>query len=446
MAQTGMFVDGVVYASVARNLALGTGSFWSPSYTATLYPRFFEHPPLVFGLQGAAFTVFGDYLAVERAYSLVVACVTAVSIVLIWRATVDEARYGWLPLMFWLLPSPVTWAMANNMLENTQTMFTTLAVLAFVRSLRPGGGVSSSWASLTGLAVFGAVMSKGPVGLFPLAAPFIMAVVMRHRAADALRSGAVILAAFAIGVAIVLAQAAARASFGIYWTQQVLASVKGEREVATSRWSLFQNILGGVVLRMGALAAIGWIYSSARGVRSTGKPGAWTWFFLGMALAGSVPIAISAKIMGVYLVPSLPLYALGFASLALPIIKPAFDSRPRRAGRVSIAGLVGASLIVLSVAGPLAWGPFEPRDVDWIAEYRELSPAIPRGATMGTCEAMGLNFGLHGYMQRLYRVSLDPDSSVPHAYFLQVAGACEPPPVCRPMASSRRITLLQCGP
>ena len=35
----GMFVDGVTYASIARNLAEGHGSFWSPSYTATLYYR-----------------------------------------------------------------------------------------------------------------------------------------------------------------------------------------------------------------------------------------------------------------------------------------------------------------------------------------------------------------------------------------------------------------------
>lgn len=48
-----MFVDGVTYAAIARNLAQGNGSFWSPFYTATLYPQFFEHPPLGFALQGA---------------------------------------------------------------------------------------------------------------------------------------------------------------------------------------------------------------------------------------------------------------------------------------------------------------------------------------------------------------------------------------------------------
>jgi 4-amino-4-deoxy-L-arabinose transferase-like glycosyltransferase len=446
MAQTGMFVDGVVYASVARNLASGIGTFWAPSYTTTLYPEFFEHPPLVFGLQGAAFAVFGDHIAVERAYSLAIGCLTAVLMMLIWRNTVGERRYDWLPLLFWLLPGPVTWSIANNMLENTQTMFTTLAVLALVRSLRPGAGVSYGWACITGLSILGAVLSKGPVGLFPLAAPVIMAVVMRHRAGDALLSGAIMLATVVLGSAIVLAQPAARASLGVYWTQQVVASVRGERELATSRWSLGWNIFAGVVLRMSALAAIGWIYSASRGVRSISKPAAWTWFFLGMALAGSVPIAISAKIMGVYLVPSMPFYALGFASLVLPSVKPAFERRAEPARRQPVLAIAGVFLLVLAVAGPLAFGPFEPRDVDSIAEYRGLSASIPRGATLGTCESMRLNFGLHGYMQRLFRVSLDPDSSMRHTHFLQVDGACLAPPACRPMATSGRLTLLQCEP
>src|SRR4051812_22549428 len=64
LAQRGMFVDGLTYASIARNLAEGRGSFWSPSYTATIYPEFHEHPPLGLWLQSLWFRVLGDHLAV----------------------------------------------------------------------------------------------------------------------------------------------------------------------------------------------------------------------------------------------------------------------------------------------------------------------------------------------------------------------------------------------
>ena len=39
----GMFLDGVTYASIARNMAENYGSFWQPYYTATVYPTFYEH-------------------------------------------------------------------------------------------------------------------------------------------------------------------------------------------------------------------------------------------------------------------------------------------------------------------------------------------------------------------------------------------------------------------
>jgi 4-amino-4-deoxy-L-arabinose transferase-like glycosyltransferase len=56
----GMFRDGLTYSSIARNMAEGVGAFWSPYYTATLYPQFYEHPPFAFWLQSLAFRVFGE--------------------------------------------------------------------------------------------------------------------------------------------------------------------------------------------------------------------------------------------------------------------------------------------------------------------------------------------------------------------------------------------------
>jgi hypothetical protein len=45
MAQRGMFSDGLVYATIARNMAIGVGSLWAPNYTQTAWSEFYEHPP-----------------------------------------------------------------------------------------------------------------------------------------------------------------------------------------------------------------------------------------------------------------------------------------------------------------------------------------------------------------------------------------------------------------
>ena len=52
MAQTGMFLDGVTYAAIARNLSEEIGTFWFPSYTSILLPMFHDHPPLALACRG----------------------------------------------------------------------------------------------------------------------------------------------------------------------------------------------------------------------------------------------------------------------------------------------------------------------------------------------------------------------------------------------------------
>jgi len=91
-----------MYASVSRNLGEGLGSLWVPYYTA-LDPQFHEQLPLTFWLQGLAFRLFGDHLAVERAYSVLAGGFTLLFVAMLWRSTARDRRYGWLPVLFWLL-------------------------------------------------------------------------------------------------------------------------------------------------------------------------------------------------------------------------------------------------------------------------------------------------------------------------------------------------------
>ena len=40
LLQDGMFMDGLFYASVSKNLADGIGTFWFPHFSQTLFPLF----------------------------------------------------------------------------------------------------------------------------------------------------------------------------------------------------------------------------------------------------------------------------------------------------------------------------------------------------------------------------------------------------------------------
>jgi len=202
---------------------------------------------------------------------------------------------------------------------------------------------------------------------------------------------------------------------------------------------------------MGSLLALAWLYRRLAGNTTCGRDhggrNAWGWFFLLLAVAGSVPVVLSARVMGHYLVPSLPLYALGCATLCLTLIQPALDRW--RSGWIltRVVGTVGAALLVAAVAIPVSGGTLERRDPDWILEYRQLSDSIPRGETLATCEAVRAEWGLHAYMQRFFQASLDPEPGNRHRYYLQRTDLqCEAPAACRIRTATRRLVLFDCEP
>jgi hypothetical protein len=71
----GMFGDGLLYASIARNMSIGKGSMWYPFFSSSYWldnvpPIYYENPPLMLWLESLLFTAIGDYWWIEKLYSL----------------------------------------------------------------------------------------------------------------------------------------------------------------------------------------------------------------------------------------------------------------------------------------------------------------------------------------------------------------------------------------
>ena len=138
LIQDGMFLDGVTYSSISKNLAHGIGSIWKPHYTKVLYPVFYEHPPLVFGIQSLFFKILGDGMYTERIYTLITAIFTLLGIVACWRLVFKQhpmQEYSWLPVLLWITVPLIFWSYKNNLLENTLSVFTLFSVYFIFRSL-----------------------------------------------------------------------------------------------------------------------------------------------------------------------------------------------------------------------------------------------------------------------------------------------------------------------
>ena len=494
LAQRGMFVDGVTYASIARNLSEGRGSFWSPSYTATIYPQFHEHPPFGFWLQSLWFRVLGDHLFVERAYSLAAALVTALLIARIWhrlqqsgaegpaqacperssvdrpglsetlipRQAQDERRVEglrtsgrrdgphvpgasadeWLPVLFWILVPVVSWAIVGNLLETSLSLLTTAAVAAAVEAAFAARPTSTAaWGIVSGVCVVAAALTKGPVGLFPLAAPVMFWMIFGNRRAWASLVGqwsAVMLCAIAL-----LSFEAPRASLAQYLDQQVFASLGGRREISAGSWTIVIQLVSGVwapiVLAGGLIVA-----AAQRFVRPRQPQRAQAAALFLVGLAGTLPIAVSVKQAGHYLVPGVPLYALAAACLLAPTAAVLIE---RLAVRQHERFVNSLSAVVLLVAIGVAYVPALRRDAPRLADLDVLAAGVPRGATIGICPESNGDWGLHAWFERRFDVSLDAAGGPQREWFLATAAprvGC-PPVDCTPATDpNRQLVLMKC--
>jgi 4-amino-4-deoxy-L-arabinose transferase-like glycosyltransferase len=175
LIQDGMFMDGMLYTCVSKNLGNGIGSFWFPISDATWLvdgkASFHEHPPLIFGIQSLFFRFLGNSMYVERFYIFLIACLTAFVIYLIWkeifRSNREMLKFSWLPVLLWIITPVAHWSFNNNMQENTMGIFSILAVYFILRALN-NESKTFIFIGLAGTLTFLASFSKGVPGLFPI--------------------------------------------------------------------------------------------------------------------------------------------------------------------------------------------------------------------------------------------------------------------------------------
>ena len=172
-----MFFDGVIYASIAQNMALGKGSFWHPYYTEQFLNPFYEHPPLAMWLQSIVFRIFGTNWRIEFVWGAVCGFITLILAKKIYDefdSKSDSRNNSWWPIFLFISIPTVTWTFANGLLENTMIVFTTGSVFFTIKALKEKIQIQVYlYSALSGFLIFTGFMTKGLPALFPLAIPFI---------------------------------------------------------------------------------------------------------------------------------------------------------------------------------------------------------------------------------------------------------------------------------
>jgi 4-amino-4-deoxy-L-arabinose transferase-like glycosyltransferase len=402
----GMAPDGTAYAGIALRLASGEGSFWyPPSFVAGT--SFHDHPPLGLYLQSLMFGLLGDHFWVENLYSaLMLLCTVGVL-----HRVCDELGIGdasWYVVLLFLIFPVVAFVYTNNFLEITMNTFALLALWGAVRATRVRFAPACLAASLSGVAVLLAVLTKGPVGLWPLAVMplYLMIGPDRWRLQMWLVAVMPTLVLLLALVALMWAPASS-AAIGRYLDAQLLATFSGLREAEFGRYhvlvKLLTNLSGPVLYSAVLILSVraGWRWPDRK-----------VWWLLAVALCVSLPLMVSPRQYSHYLAPSLPVYALAMAvycqgAVSILMAKLA-ASRPARVV-LGISPIVAGSALL--VAAVLKFGSVSD-DQKEISFVRSVSGELERGSELGTCPGFR-NLRVRMYLFRSLNIRLVDDVERP---------------------------------
>jgi 4-amino-4-deoxy-L-arabinose transferase-like glycosyltransferase len=422
MLSHGMFLDGVAHASIARNLAENYGSFWRPYYTATVYPIFYEQPPLGFWLQSWAYRLCGEAAYVEALWGCFVGALILVGLAGIWRRLSPQGAAvsgTWFPMVLFVIMPMTSWAFSNNMLENTMSLFIVIAVYFCMVSLQNPKVLSSlSYGILSGVSIFCAVLVKGPVALFPLAVPLISMISEGKKLLRGVVTTFILVTTLVLAFGLMFSMSTASAHFfKRYWHQQVLASVTGERETSGSHFTLLkvvsrENLVP--LLAAGMLTAA--MYRLRQSTISTIHYRLF-WYYLGIALAGSLPILISAKQKRWYAFPSLSFYSLAIAvvfnDVALALERFIGENKKR----CKYITLFSSMLLCIAVFLMFLEKNALRRDKDFHRDFSEQSPIIAERSIISVYpQDLATNWSLVANIQRKFKASLS--ETIGHDYLL----------------------------
>jgi 4-amino-4-deoxy-L-arabinose transferase-like glycosyltransferase len=355
---------------------------------------------------------------VERFYSLFTFILAGAIIVLIWKELTNTIKSGWIPLLFWVTVSIVLWACPNNMLENTMTVFVCLSVLFYIKHRK---NHSFLMLLFSGLALSLAVLTKGFIALYIWALPFFDWIINRgERFINMSLKSALVILSTVIPIALLfIFSPEASENMINYFNLQVLDSLQNAATV-NSRFAIIGYFFMHIVAPL--LIAILFIVIHIKRKRSlrilSGNIGTSLLFML-IVLSGIVPIMISMKQRGFYILTVYPFFAISVGYLLLPIIEALISEIKENAFK--ILTIITYCMITVSL-GLSAYYIISPerigRDKNKILDCYEVIDEIGTHQVVNMCPSMYTDWSLHGYFTRYGNISLDVNLDRVHHYYL----------------------------
>ncbi len=414
LIQDGMFMDGVLYTSVAKNLGNDIGSFWFPIFSKNGLAglkTFHEHPPLAFGIQAIFFKILGNSMYTERIYSLLTAFINATLIVLIWRLIFQENErlksLAWFPIILWIIIPVAHWAFRHNMQENTMGAFNLFAVFWGMKAMKQNHK-QYMWLLLSAVATFLASFAKGIPGFFTLTIIFAYWLATKKISfKQMIIYSLFVFTTIVIIYGLILLNDDAFKSLSTYFNNRLLHRIVQQHTTGNRMYSLIrlaQELLPSMLIA-GGLFLFGKLKYKEIGLIEARKK--YIFFFLLMGLFAATPLMLTLVQKGFYLTPSLPYFAIALAILAAPVIVRLIDNINLQHAGFKIWQYTSLILFVLVMGISIAQVGKTSRDAEALHDIYLFGEIIPPHSAVSIPKYMWDDWGLQTYMVRYNDISLD---------------------------------------
>ncbi len=404
--QHGLFMDGLIYSSVAHNMANGYGTFFEPMFTHSTINPFHEHPPLAFGILAIFFKIFGHAFWIEKFYSILVAIIIAFLIRKIWNEISKETgvkdERWWIVVLFWITIPMCYWSVRNNMLENVMGMFSMLSfyiMFAVRNSERKFSPVHIAAGAILVLSF----LSKGFPGMFPLVTPILLFLFYKRQSFSvAVWQNAQVFLGFLFLMLLALVVPGMLENLKAYFNIQLLPSLSGET-VVVRRTLILEALLNQIIVHLFLAAIVVFISYKLyrRKIVFLTNQKRTMYFFLVVGLSATIPIMLSPKQLGFYTVPSLPYYMFALVLLIYSI----YDGcvvRLEHSGKWNVFRKVSFGLLIVPIIVSILFAGKVSRDREVLAEVHQLGEHLGRDKEISLSSALYPEWGLMGYLQRYY--------------------------------------------
>ena len=130
-------------------------------------------------------------------------------------------------------------------------------------------------------------------------------------------------------------------------------------------------------------------------------------YFMIIGLSGSVPIIVSMKQSGFYLIPSIPFFILSFGIFSVQSVNHFISKITLKQRNLKFITIFSILSIIVALSFTISKVGKIKRNKNLISDIYKIGSIVPEKTTISICPANFEDWSLHAYLMRYFKISLD---------------------------------------